>query len=179
VTTPGAGNYQANQQYTSPIGPNPQATPAEQRAQAQQQAQAQARVDAENRATRVRGLRAFAATRDRFRNMPTPGGIGMLVLILVVLLFALVAVNGKSTRLNLLFDVGTGTKRLPSEGNNNANMPTGDTNTTTTSFTGTVGAPQTPTTPALVIPPSSPSPAPGILFPDFSPSGIPMPGVAL
>lgn len=51
----------------------------------------------------------------RIKNMPTPGGIGALVLLLLVLLFVLVPTNGARTRAQLMWDVARGDAELPGD----------------------------------------------------------------
>lgn len=174
---PGTPAYQQNQAAVQSFlaGTTP---PQQQQGQQGQQQQQQNQSDPTfaQRAKKAQAeLKAFAPTRERIRNMPTPGGIGVLVLALLVMLFLIVPVNGKKTRANLLFDVGRGEARLDAIGTENDSMPTGDT-TPAGLNTGTGSGPITPSpsTPAQVMPETSMvSP----MMADYSPNGIPMPGV--
>lgn len=125
-----------------------------------------------------RGLRAFANQRERISNLPTPGGIGALVLILIVLLFVIVPVNGNKTRLGLLWDVSLGQAKLPKTGSGSGPIPdaeggtgsgpTPDPAQPTGQQSGAVSLQNNNVPQVQVI-----SPAPW----DYSPTAIPMPGV--
>ena len=90
-------------------------------AQAQREADANAprtlsdRLSDRRVTSAVRGLndRLIKPASDRARRAPTPGGIGLMLFALIVFLFAIIAVNGTHTRLELIWLTLLGKTSVP------------------------------------------------------------------
>lgn len=63
---------------------------------------------------------------DKVSAAPTPGGIGFLVMALLFFIFVIVPVNGKATRLKLIWLSLTGGATMPTDGGGSSSSAPGD-----------------------------------------------------